>query len=189
MSGDKYVYEYMSEIRLLKRKGSRSKWDNLAWKDVDVSGVDLGEFDDSVFFGLEEVIDYSSAASQGTSISDSVGRDMHGNESKSVLDSKEETKRKKQKVEKKRPNTPESSIIKTVNSVKQVIDVTSSWNGVSLHSLLVDGLTKLKFVSPTPIQSNSISVILNGKYDIVGSAETGSGNSMSRCCIDLKACF
>eukprot|EP00601_Ochromonadales_sp_CCMP2298_P030551 CAMPEP_0173347986 /NCGR_PEP_ID=MMETSP1144-20121109/13470_1 /TAXON_ID=483371 /ORGANISM="non described non described, Strain CCMP2298" /LENGTH=109 /DNA_ID=CAMNT_0014295557 /DNA_START=44 /DNA_END=370 /DNA_ORIENTATION=- len=38
-----------------KTKGKAAMWDTLAWRSVDTTTSDLGDFEESVFMGLEEI--------------------------------------------------------------------------------------------------------------------------------------
>ncbi|KAK2811194.1 ATP-dependent RNA helicase [Emmonsiellopsis sp. PD_5] len=57
------------------------------------------------------------------------------------------------------------------------VDV-SAWDPLELDPELQTGLAKLKFSSPTPIQSACIPAILSG-HDVIGKASTGSGKTLA----------
>lgn len=54
----------------------------------------------------------------------------------------------------------------------------SSFKSISLHAPLQTALERLNFISMTPIQQESLPVILNGK-DIIAQASTGSGKTLA----------
>ena len=54
----------------------------------------------------------------------------------------------------------------------------SSFKSISLHAALQTALERLNFTSMTPIQHESLPVILNGK-DIIAQASTGSGKTLA----------
>lgn len=51
----------------------------------------------------------------------------------------------------------------------------AEWGGIKLHILLYRALISLNFNLPTPIQIAAIPALASGKCDLVGAAETGSG--------------
>lgn len=53
---------------------------------------------------------------------------------------------------------------------------TASFGGFDLPEMLQNGLSRIGFVSPTPIQAKAIPSALEGK-DVLGSAQTGSGKT------------
>eukprot|EP01130_Rhizamoeba_saxonica_P016804 TRINITY_DN7839_c0_g1_i2.p1 TRINITY_DN7839_c0_g1~~TRINITY_DN7839_c0_g1_i2.p1 ORF type:complete len:686 (+),score=165.46 TRINITY_DN7839_c0_g1_i2:1-2058(+) len=55
----------------------------------------------------------------------------------------------------------------------------TEWYPFGLHPLLLKGIAKEGFTSPTPIQAKSIPYALRDRKDIVGAAETGSGKTLS----------
>ncbi|PGH27795.1 hypothetical protein AJ80_00583 [Polytolypa hystricis UAMH7299] len=57
------------------------------------------------------------------------------------------------------------------------IDI-SAWDPLNLSPELQTGLAKLKFATPTPIQSSCIPLIAAG-HDVVGKASTGSGKTLA----------
>ena len=46
---------------------------------------------------------------------------------------------------------------------------------LDLHPEILRGIEELGFVNPTPIQEQSIPQLLEGKRDLVGLAQTGTG--------------
>lgn len=49
---------------------------------------------------------------------------------------------------------------------------------LELSSNVLKGIEKMGFVSPSPIQKESIPVLLQG-YDIIGQAQTGTGKTLA----------
>ena len=58
-------------------------------------------------------------------------------------------------------------------------DIADAWVQYDLHPLLLKGVRKLGFTSPTPIQEKVLHPAIKGRMDIVGAAETGSGKTMA----------
>lgn len=52
-------------------------------------------------------------------------------------------------------------------------------NSIWLHPVLAYGLSEMKFMSPTPIQSSTLPASILGRRNIVGAAATGSGKTLS----------
>ena len=57
----------------------------------------------------------------------------------------------------------------------------AEWGGIKLHILLYRALISLNFNLPTPIQIAAIPALATGKCDLVGAAETGSGEIICTC--------
>ena len=57
----------------------------------------------------------------------------------------------------------------------------AEWGGIKLHILLHRALISLNFNLPTPIQIAAIPALASGKCDLVGAAETGSGEVICTC--------
>lgn len=53
-----------------------------------------------------------------------------------------------------------------------------NFNGLGIAPLLLDTLTRLRFVAPTPIQEQAIPIAMEGK-DMVGIAQTGTGKTLA----------
>ncbi len=60
----------------------------------------------------------------------------------------------------------------------QQTDAPNGFYGLGIAPKLLDVLEKLKFTTPTPIQSQSIPVALEGK-DVMGIAQTGTGKTLA----------
>ena len=158
-------------------------WNKLPWKQVSLEDTDLGEFDESVLFGLEEIDGNAykltkndngySLKVTGEDIVDLDFIDDNDNDNDDSLPTineesstpKKETKKKKTKKAKKLTNTTtkenESAVVPVGNSY---------WGNIELHHLLTNSLTHLGFLSPTPIQEKAIPVSIVGESDIVGAA-------------------
>jgi len=54
-----------------------------------------------------------------------------------------------------------------------------AWAQFDLHPILLAGLAKLGFRTPTPVQARCLSPALQQRKDIVGAAETGSGKTLA----------
>jgi len=54
--------------------------------------------------------------------------------------------------------------------------VTTTFQALGLHPQLVQAVSELGFVTPTPIQSATIPLLLNGR-DVLGQAQTGTGKT------------
>lgn len=50
---------------------------------------------------------------------------------------------------------------------------------LGIHSSLVKGLAELNIVEPTGIQSEALPILLSGKTDMVGQAQTGTGKTLA----------
>lgn len=145
----------------MMRPKRSDKWNNLPWKSVDLSSTDLGNYDDAIFFGLEEI--------DGAEYEQYLEKKGHQQEDHPVKNPKP-IKQKKEAIRR-------EQILNESNSVD---NSSEEWSHpISLHNQLVASLRSLSFHHPTPIQSISIPIILSGKCDVVGSAETGSGKTLA----------
>ncbi|CAO3703829.1 unnamed protein product [Rhizopus stolonifer] len=92
---------------------------------------------------------------------------------------KKTEKKAEKKTEKKVEKKQESETKKrpTVEDVDQSVDI-SAWKDLNLSEPIENALKYHKFSTPTPIQNKTLPLALNGR-DIVGSAETGSGKTLS----------
>jgi ATP-dependent RNA helicase DDX24/MAK5 len=57
------------------------------------------------------------------------------------------------------------------------VDV-SAWDSLGLSSEILTSISKLKFATPTPVQTSCVPAILNG-HDVIGKASTGSGKTLA----------
>jgi hypothetical protein len=167
-------------MRIKKGKsGTRGdRWAALPWKTIDLSNEDLGEYNDAVFFGLEEIdgSDYKKYIS-GAAPAENVEHQEEDLQEDFIDPPKPHKKKKEKKSDKK------VSVVEEKKSVPEPIPIDDSplsWaNSISLHNQLVSSLKTLNFTTPTPIQTISIPIILSGNCDVVGSAETGSGKTLA----------
>lgn len=56
--------------------------------------------------------------------------------------------------------------------------MTQSFEQFKLHSFLLEGLEKLRIVTPTPVQEQVIPAILKGR-DVIGQSQTGTGKTLA----------
>ena len=169
-----------------KLRASKKIWDVLPWKKISCEDENLGDFNDAMFFGLEEVdgSEYEKYLGGGKRKVVDVEPESEHNEEELEPVLKKVVKKEK-KTNKKKDSKPskiaaEERATTTESTQKVIVNSDASWNNsLELHSMLVNALTKLNFVSPTPIQSNSIPLTLRGNCDVVGSAETGSGKTLA----------
>ncbi len=89
------------------------------------------------------------------------------------------------KQKKKSKNNKSATATDTLEKVteQQMTSVQVPWSiatgGVYLHPKICKALYRLKFFSPTPIQSNTLAASILGHRDVVGAAPTGSGKTLS----------
>ncbi len=57
------------------------------------------------------------------------------------------------------------------------MDSIQTFADLGLSADILDGLTRKGFVSPTPIQAQTIPMLLSGERDIIGQAQTGTGKT------------
>lgn len=57
------------------------------------------------------------------------------------------------------------------------MDSIQTFADLGLSADILSGLTKKGFVTPTPIQAQTIPLLLNGERDIIGQAQTGTGKT------------
>ena len=167
-------------------------WNSLSWKPVDVSDEDLGNFNDSIFFGLEEldgnnyVEQKQKKKNQHIDSNEENGLAKEKSKSKkrkaeeAIVEtqdepiSNEQPKKKKQKSKKDKSNDENKSSLSNqdgrksykpqdANELLQLSSTRSTWDNVSLNASLHQSLLALDFKHPTPIQSSSIPLILSDK--------------------------
>lgn len=172
-------------------------WNSLSWKAVDTSSHNFGDFEDAMFFGLEEVeasvyLGNSSASKKSKETKkrkvdeseQTVGVDVVEEEQPKKLKSKKERRPKKKKLRAAAAATNQSDNEKA--AVTDEIEAavlryslkTLEWGTVSLYQPIIKALNTKGFEQPTPIQLNAIPKILQGSCDIIGVAETGSGKTL-----------
>lgn len=168
------------------------------WKSVATEDADLGDFEDAVFLGLEELdgnaykyTKHSTGYSLERGSTFSTNGDGEGsqelNESslskkgrKSVKSLRKEAALKQQEKTSASvgaPHVGESSIAKIEE--EPLPEGEAMWGAVPLHILLTQSLVQLGFLTPTPIQSSAVPSAIKGNCDIVGAAETGSGKTLA----------
>jgi ATP-dependent RNA helicase DeaD len=54
--------------------------------------------------------------------------------------------------------------------------VTTEWTSLDLHAELVQAVTELGYIEPTPIQEAMVPLLLAG-HDVIGQAQTGTGKT------------
>jgi hypothetical protein len=178
-------------------KPHKKYWQTLPWKPVDVASINLGSFDDSVFFGLEEIdgnsyiVEKNKKNSQTTAeTSETEGESTNKKKNKKnpkkrslSEDAAEEGSKKSEPAKKKKKKVAAiDKQEKVTDVVDSTIDLsqTKKWDKVQLSFPIVETLQQLDFLHPTPIQSSSIPLTLSSSEinDIVGIAETGSGKTL-----------
>ena len=175
----------------------------LKWKALEVE--ELGEHHDEtaevdVCFGFE-VLDGDYQVKNGQIVFSNSQNEVSGKKkqraeniklatneetSNSVLKTaSREPKPKKLKLAKETSNENSSNQMKKKAETKNTFDEEISlsgmdeWEILDLHPLLLKGLKKLGFSTPTPIQKLCIPEILATGRDVLGVAETGSGKTLA----------
>lgn len=167
------------------------------WKTVSSDSLELGDFNDSVFFGLEELDGNAyklTKISNGYSVekyNEAIKNDAIISEStlqaEDIVNLNEKDEDKKiDKIRKKDKKLLKQSRKKNIEKITvvdaQVESVSNEeivWGNIEFHHLLQSSLVSLSFSTPTPIQSISIPMIAKGNCDLVGAAETGSGKTLA----------
>eukprot|EP01041_Mallomonas_annulata_P009559 gene9559-19860_t len=184
----------------------KSVWEGLPWKPVDTANENLGDFEEAVFFSLEELdgdycaVNKSSGGLEIVShekdlsksgINDSSSSTNFLSSDQTAVDNaktiKKKTKVKRKAIEKlrlmatKQPSGTQAEIC--TEPVPEVAFFDKQWGNmtthVRIHSLLESAVMQLKFFVPTPVQCHAIPLILRGDCDLVGAAETGSGKTLA----------
>lgn len=175
-------------------------WNSLSWKPVDTSNHDFGNFEDAVFFGLEEVNasvylgnNSSSKKSKGAKKRKADETEVGATELAEEVVEEEQPKKLKAKKDKKPKKKKLRAAVVTVSETnlyennevvqEEAIALGDSlemlqWGTVSLFQPIVEALNSKGFEQPTPIQLSAIPKILQGSCDIIGVAETGSGKTL-----------
>jgi ATP-dependent RNA helicase DDX24/MAK5 len=113
--------------------------------------------------------------------------DDEAGEVKGSVEAKAVTKRSGKKKKHKQPSGPDKKdseqFAKDVVDPAKVLTLQSSWmmstGGVTLHEKLCEGLVRLGFETPTPIQAATLPAAILGRRNIVGAAATGSGKTLA----------
>lgn len=95
-------------------------------------------------------------------------------------DTKKEKKAQKEKTAKDQRNSgikSELSFAALEDDEDDGVDV-SAWDTLGLSSELLTSISKMKFTTPTPVQTACIPQILEG-HDVIGKASTGSGKTLA----------
>jgi ATP-dependent RNA helicase DDX24/MAK5 len=182
---------------------------SLEWKPVDTSGENLGNYDEAMFYGLEEVdgnayLQKKKSIQQQVSMGDETvvvieeqeekkQQEEEGREESEVVveddkslskkkskKNKDQAKREKAKKDKAKARVARER--EAVKALQAVRDQDAAWASLSLHQLLVSSLGALSFSTPTPIQVSAIPKVQGAGgalVDVVGSAETGSGKMLA----------
>ena len=176
-------------------KSTTEMWNGLPWKPIAFDSVDLGDFEDSVLLGLEEIdgnayqltktsggYSVDTVNSNSDELEDAIDGDLKSKTKKelSKKESKKESK-KKAKKDKAKLSALAKKGEKETNIIQPIPNETKVWGNIELNSVLYDALVALGYVTPTPIQSAAVPVSISGKVDVVGAAETGSGKTLAFC--------
>lgn len=160
-----------------KSSVKRQFLNSLRWRSIDLAEANLGEFDDSVFFGLEEVDGEELAALNNI-------KNVHSEEVQSTtIDEVKDSKKRKRS-----ESTSDDSRAKSVVSIQSHPLVVNKlpWGSTDNEEILVSeclhqALLESEFHVPTPIQRLTIPLVAgNNLHDIIGVAETGSGKTLVR---------
>lgn len=146
-----------------------------------MSGFDLGEFDEAVFVGLEELDGDSyqndSNVEPRVEEMDEVAEHSGDDDAHEVHEMDEPNDAIATKPTS--SHAPPKSTYNQPGPLANSFD--NAWDGITLNNLLVQSLIEHTYTSPTPIQRQVIPAILRGKDDIVGAAETGTGKTLAFC--------
>jgi ATP-dependent RNA helicase DDX24/MAK5 len=150
---------------------------------------DLGEFEDAVFYSLEE-LDGNAIAAGVKRVEVAPSKEEDASTSESSMKKSIKAKRKRAVVSRSEANAPLS-----VDSALPVAAVFAEWSGIRFRTEVVCALERLGFSEPTPVQAKTIPAILRGGTDVVAAAETGSGKTLAfalpildRLLLDWEAC-
>ena len=151
----------------------------MPWKPIAFEDANLGEFDESILFGLEELDGNAYVLDKKES---GYKLEMRTNTKSKDSDNTSNDKEKEKKLEKKKlKNLRKSKKIATEKApvINLIPEGSKYWGPILLHTLLYDALIDLGFTRPTPIQEKAIPAALTNDCDIVGAAETGSGKTLA----------
>lgn len=175
------------------------KSDGLKWKSVEIPDT-LDDF--GGFYGLEEiegvgveyvdgkpqfvVKDESKIANEEDGDEDEEMKDGNVDHKVTSDDDKEEPKQKTKKAKSKKieeqekilkDGIPTSLNFANIELPEDDVDL-PEWSDITLSPYTLQGLSKLGFTKPTPIQKQTIPLCLEGE-DIIGKASTGSGKTLA----------
>ena len=159
----------------------------LSWKPVHTESEQLGDFDDAMFFGLEEV-DGNAYISSKQALTqqqqqhedqeeqheeqepamevEEQPEQQQEKEQEKPLSKKQKAKKEKDKAkrEKAKKDKAKARVAReraaASKQQEEVVDEDAPWASLSLHSLLASSLTSLNFSTPTPIQASAIPKVL-----------------------------
>ncbi len=158
------------------------------WKPVDESeehfeGEDDGGYDDSMFFGLEEIDGNSYTMKKSkhgymhVTVTSNKKQKKDSCQAKETSGSSSSSGAKKAEAKDSKESRNVLSDIEKYTNVPQ--PSYTRWDKIELHTELTSSLESLGFHTPTPIQASAIPAINTGESDVVGAAETGSGKTLA----------
>jgi ATP-dependent RNA helicase DDX24/MAK5 len=161
--------------------------DRLRWKPVDIPDT-LDDF--GGFYGLEELegvgVEYVDGKPQFLVKEKEESKDEEKPDGEELNDvemeksnepKKKEVKPKKKQIQDQEKILSESVSFKSVELPEDDIDL-PKWAEINLSPYTLQGLAKLNFKEPTPIQKKCIPLALQGE-DLIGKASTGSGKTLA----------
>lgn len=169
----------MSDIKQQKVKPITKMWNAMPWKPIAFEDANLGDFDEAILFGLEELDGNSfllDKKESGYKLEMRTTLPKKKDTCDHKLKEKAELKIKKKKLKKLRDNKKSDDEKVSINLIPEG---SKYWGSILLHNLLHDALIDLGFTRPTPIQEKAIPAALTNDCDIVGAAETGSGKTLA----------
>lgn len=166
----------MTDIKAKKVKPITKMWNAMPWKPIHFEEMNLGEFDESILFGLEELDGNAYKLEKKEA---GYKLEMKNSTKNQNTTTEEVKKDKKKKLKKLRKDTKENQEDSKSSNSTLIPEGSKLWGSISLHCLLHDALIDLGFTTPTPIQEKAIPAALTYECDIVGAAETGSGKTLA----------
>lgn len=166
------------------------KADEFNWKRVDDGLEDIeGGFDDGTFYGLEEIDNVDVVKEQGSvrfipRSGDGTKKALISAKKKRIEVPKKKVLNSKKSFEKRGSGYTEEGIEddNAFNALAPATDTDISYSlgswPANLDPRIYTGLKRLGFISPTPIQAQSIPLIIDG-CDVIGKAATGSGKTLA----------
>ena len=135
------------------------------WKEVAISG---GQFKEADFEGLVDIKELSDY--------EIVNSTPEKKKEKSVEERKRKGKKRarKSKSDEIVPHEEPKSDVKNPKKRKTNME---AWSELDLPDVIIQGLEDSQFASPTPIQAKAIPPAVRDRRDVVGAAETVTGQS------------
>jgi ATP-dependent RNA helicase DDX24/MAK5 len=170
------------QIKSRKVKPITKMWNAMPWKSIAFEDVNLGEFDESILFGLEEldgnayVLDKKES---GYKLEMRVGNNSKSKDTDTTSSKDKDSDNNKKKLKKLRKSKKTAADATKAPVINLIPEGSKYWGPILLHTLLYDALINLGFTRPTPIQEKAIPAALTNDCDIVGAAETGSGKTLA----------